>query len=84
MGTAGAGSGSAVGSTSGSLSGSSTGQPGGNALSLSWLGMGGSFNDTSDSLGSAICLLGPRAPFMLGRLLGSKLAGAFPNSVEQG
>ena len=84
MGTTGAGSGSAAGSTSGSLPGSSIGQSGGGVLSLSWLGMGGSFTDTSDSLGSATCLLGLRAPFMLGRLLGSKLVGAFPNSAVQG
>ena len=51
---------------------------------VSSLYLGGSFTDTSDSLGSATCLLGLRAPFMLGRLLGSKLVGAFPNSAVQG
>ena len=84
MGTTGDGSGSVAGSISGSLPGSSTGQSMGGVLSLSWFGMGGSFNGASDSLGPSTCLLGLRAPFMLGRLLGSKLVGAFPSSVIQG
>ena len=46
-------------------------------------GIGG-FINTSVSRVASFCLLFPRAPFIFGRLLGSKLAGALPDSAVQG